>query len=194
VHVPPRGPMRALTHEMAPVHSSLTGSVAITETMGKETLMDSRGSLTVQRVTAVDPVLAAELDALFDEGMTWDPEQGERFLAHPDTLLLLARWEGETCGFLSAYRLPRFDRRRAEVLLYEIGVQEPFQRRGVGRALVEEAKRWATEVGADELWVLTEDDNAPARALYTATGGSEKTGITVFEYVVESSMTATMSM
>ena len=121
--------------------------------------------VTVRRETMVDAVLSAELAAMFDEGVSWDTEQGRRFLAHPDTLFLVSRWDGEACGFLTAYRLQRFDRRGAEILLYEIGVQEPFQRRGVGRALVEEAKRWAAEVGADELWVMTEDDNAPARAL-----------------------------
>ncbi len=144
--------------------------------------MVSPGSLTVRRETAVDATLAAELDAMFDEGVTWDAEQGERFLAHPDTLLLVARWNGEPCGFLTAYRLQRFDRRGAEVLLYEIGVQEPFQRRGAGRALVEEAKRWGAEVGAAELWVLTEDENTPARALYSATGGREESGIIMFDY------------
>jgi len=140
------------------------------------------GSLTVRRETAVDAALAAQLDAEFDEGVTWDAEQGQRFLEDPDALLLVARWEGEVCGFLSAYRLQRFDRRRAEVLLYEIGVREPFQRRGAGRALVEAAKRWAAEVGADELWVLTEIDNAPARVLYAATGGREEPGLTMFDY------------
>ena len=144
--------------------------------------MSVRGQVTVRRETTVDAVLAAELAAMFDEGVSWDTEQGRRFLAHPDTLLLVARWNGEARGFLTAYRLQRFDRRRAEVLLYEIGVDEPFQRRGVGRALVEEAKRWATDVGADELWVMTEDDNAPARALYVATGGREETGLTMFDY------------
>jgi ribosomal protein S18 acetylase RimI-like enzyme len=141
--------------------------------------------LTVRRESTVDGVLAAELDALFDEGMSWDAEQGQQFLGHPDTLLLVARWDGKACGFLSAYRLQRFDHRRAEVLLYEIGVEEPFRRRGVGRALVEEAKRWAAEVGADELWVLTEDDNASARALYAATGGREENGLTMFTYGLE---------
>ena len=147
--------------------------------------MSSSGHLTVRRVTTVDVALAAELDAMFDEGVSWDAEQGQRFLAHPDTLLLVARWDGEACGFLSAYRLQRFDRRGAEVLLYEIGVEEPFQRRGAGRALVEEAKWWAAEVSADELWVLTEDDNVPARALYAATGGREETGLTMFVYGLE---------
>ena len=147
--------------------------------------MTSRGLLTVRREMTVDVVLAAELDAIFDKVMSWDADQGKQFLAHPDTLLLVARWDGKACGFLSAYRLQRFDRRRAEVLLYEIGVQEPVQRRGAGRALVEEAKRWASDVGADELWVLTENDNAPARALYAATGGCEATSLTMFEYRVE---------
>jgi ribosomal protein S18 acetylase RimI-like enzyme len=147
--------------------------------------MSSSGLMTVRRVSTVDVAFAAELDAMFDEGVSWDVEQGQRFLAHPDTLLLVARWDGEACGFLSAYRLQRFDRRGAEVLLYEIGVEEPFQRRGVGRALVEEAKRWAAGVGADELWVLTEDDNAPARALYAATGGREENGLTMFTYGLE---------
>jgi ribosomal protein S18 acetylase RimI-like enzyme len=146
--------------------------------------MSARELLTVRQVTTVDVALAAELDALFDEGVSWDAEQGQRFLAHSDTLLLVARWDGAACGFLSAYRLQRFDRRGAEMLLYEIGVEEPFQRRGVGRALVAEAKRWAAERGADELWVLTEEDNAPARALYAATGGREETGLTMFEYRV----------
>ena len=150
--------------------------------------MSSGGLLSVRREMTVDAVLAAELDALFDEGVTWDAEQGQRFLAHPDTLLLVARWDGEVCGFLTAYRLQRFDRRGAEVLLYEIGVEEPFQRRGAGRALVEEAKRWAAEVGAAELWVMTEDDNIPARALYAATGGREETGFTMFDYGLEPSL------
>jgi ribosomal protein S18 acetylase RimI-like enzyme len=147
--------------------------------------MSSSGLLTVRRVTTVDEALAAGLDAMFDEGVSWDAEQGQRFLAHPDSLLLVARWDGKACGFLSAYRLQRFDRRGGEVLLYEIGVEEPFQRRGVGRALVEEAKRWSAELGAGELWALTENDNAPARALYAATGGREETGLTMFEYGLE---------
>ena len=148
--------------------------------------MSSQGLLTVRREMTVDGVLDAELDALFDEGMSWDAEQGQQFLGHPDTLLLVARWDGKACGFLSAYRLQRFDRRGAEALLYEIGVAEPFQRRGVGRALVEEAKQWAKDVGAGELWVLTEDDNAPARALYAATGGQDESGLTMFTYGLES--------
>lgn len=143
------------------------------------------GRAEIERVTAVDAALVVALNSLFDEGMVWDAEQGQQFLANPDVILLIARWNGHVCGFLTAHRLPRFDRRRAEVLLYEIGVEEAYQRRGVGRALVEGAKQWASTVGADELWVLTEAANGPARALYAATGGREDPpGITLVAYPV----------
>ncbi len=42
--------------------------------------------------------------------------------------------------------------------------------------------RWAVEVGAGELRVPTEEDNAPARGLYAATGGREEAGITIYHY------------
>ncbi len=141
--------------------------------------------VTVERLTNIDSTLLPGLNDLFDEGIVWDEEQGERFLKNPDNLFLLARWDGEMCGFLTAHRLQRFDRRRAEVLLYEIGVDEGYQRRGVGRALIGEVRRWAKEVGADEVWVLTEASNLAAMGLYASTGGeADAPGTTIFTYRV----------
>ena len=137
----------------------------------------------IQRLTAVDDALAAQLNAQFDEGMSWDAEQGRLFLQNPDNLLAVAWWEGELCGFVSAHRLQRFDQRRAEVLLYEIGVDERFQRRGIGRALVAEVICWAGEVGADEIWVLTNRSNTAAMALYGSAGGEEDApDVTMFTF------------
>ena len=142
--------------------------------------------LTIQRLTSVDDTLAAQLNPLFDEGKEWDAEQGRRFLQDVNNLFLLARWDGHPCGFLTAHRLQRFDRRRAEVLLYEIGVDEGFRRRGVGAALIAEVRRWAKEVGADEVWVLTDAGNGAAMALYATTGGQEDVpGTTMFTYRIE---------
>ncbi len=115
--------------------------------------------------------------------MTWDAEQGGLFLQNPDNLLAVAWWDGRLCGFVSAHRLQRFDRRRAEVLLYEIGVDERFQRRGIGRALNAEIIRWAGEVAADEVWVLTNRSNTAAMALYQAAGGEEdEPDVTTFTF------------
>ena len=141
------------------------------------------GPFSVRRLESVDSPLARQLDALFDEGVAWDERQGQRFLSDPANLLLVAFWDDAPCGFATAHRLQRFDRRQASVLLYEIGVVEPLQRRGIGAALIDAVKRWATDVGADEVWVLTEPANDAARALYRATGGEEdEAGITMFVY------------
>jgi len=140
-------------------------------------------SLTIRQLREVDAALAEQLNAEFDEGVVWDEEEGRHFLANPDTLFLAAFWGERVCGFATAYRLQRFDPRRAEVLLYEIGVNEAFQRHGVGTALITAVKRWAQEGGADEVWVLTERDNTAAMALYAATGGIEvPPGTTMFTY------------
>jgi GNAT superfamily N-acetyltransferase len=149
----------------------------------KSPLPQHDDQLVVRRLEFVDPPLAQQLCALFDEGVAWDVNQGLRFLSDPANLLLVAFWGDAPCGFATAHRLPRFDRRQASVLLYEIGVDEPFQRRGIGTALVEAVKRWATDVGADEVWVPTEPANDAARALYLATGGQEdQAGVTMFAY------------
>lgn len=138
---------------------------------------------TIERLQTVDPALAVELNPLFDEGVEWDQTEGAGFLKHPDTLFLLARSNGAPCGFLTAHRLPRFDRRRAEVLIYEISVDDSHHRRGIGTALIAEVRRWADEIGADETWVLAEGDDGRAQAFYRGTGGDEdKAGAVMFTY------------
>ncbi len=144
-----------------------------------------QGVIDVERVTAVDAELAQALNGLFDEGMTWHEEHGRAFLANSDALLIVARWEGVPCGFLTAYRLPRFDNQKSEVNLYEIGTHEDYRQRGVATAMIAELKRWAEEVGAINIWVLTEIDNAPAQGLYASTGGvREEPPAVMFEYPV----------
>ena len=75
---------------------------------------------------------------------------------------------------MTAHRLQRFDKRKAEVLLYEIGVHQNYRRRGIGKAIIEEVKKWAKEVGTDKVWVLTEKDNEAAMAMYKSAGGIEE--------------------
>jgi GNAT superfamily N-acetyltransferase len=127
--------------------------------------------ITVERITHLDDAEVAQLNALFES--EWERSEADRFLADPDNLLLLATCDGQWCGALYGYRLQRLDWRRAGVLIYEVDVVEPFRRRGAGRALVEASKDWAREIGAFEVWVLTEQSNAPAKALYRSAGGVE---------------------
>jgi GNAT superfamily N-acetyltransferase len=115
--------------------------------------------------------LAAKLNPLIDEGTFWDEKQARLFLADRNNALFLAEEGGTAIGYATANRLQRFDNRRAEVLLYDIAVEELHHRRGAGRALIARVLAWAREVGAENVWVLTDSDDARACAFYAGTGG-----------------------
>lgn len=131
-------------------------------------------SISVNRLKRVDQNTISDLNHLFDKGTSWNSKQGEQFLSDPNNLLLIARLNQRLAGFLTAYRLQRFDHRKAEVLLYEIGVDSKFRRQGIATALINHLKSWAKQAKADEIWVLTERSNTPATALYTSLGGKEQ--------------------
>jgi ribosomal protein S18 acetylase RimI-like enzyme len=87
---------------------------------------------------------------------------------------VLAAFEGdEPVGYALLYVLPRIDG-RSMVFLYDVGVAEPFRRRGVGRKLMEAATAAMREAGAYKMFVLTDDDNEAAMALYASAGASRE--------------------
>jgi ribosomal protein S18 acetylase RimI-like enzyme len=57
------------------------------------------------------------------------------------------------------------------MFLYEAGVVDEYRRRGIGRALVEELKRFATESDCRKMFVPTQASNQAAMALYRSAGG-----------------------
>lgn len=128
-------------------------------------------SLSIKRLTYDEKLPISEINSLLDEGTKWDVEQGKKFLENPDNALFLALWDEQFAGFLTGHRLQRFDKRKAEILLYEIGVNENFRKKGIGKALIEKVKNWGKEVGADEVWALTNKSNFAANALYQSAGG-----------------------
>lgn len=134
--------------------------------------MDSH--LLISKLIYSEDIPVSEINSLLDEGVEWDVVEGKKFLENPDNVFFLAKWDGEFAGFLTGHRLQRFDKRKAEILLYEVGVNEKFQKRGIGKALLEMVKQWAREVGADEVWVLTNKSNIAANALYQSAGGTKE--------------------
>jgi ribosomal protein S18 acetylase RimI-like enzyme len=125
----------------------------------------------IKQITAVDEPLIFQLNTLLDEGLRWDIDQGKKFLENKDNALFISYSGRKVSGFLSGYRLQRFDNKRAEVLLYEIGVDESFQRQGIGKSLIQALKQWAKNTDANEIWVLTNRANKAAVSLYKSEGG-----------------------
>ena len=117
-----------------------------------------------------------DVDAVVAAGHLFDgpavPEATRRFLGEPTAHLCVAYVDGVPAGFVSGVETTHPDK-GTEVLLYELGVDEPFRRRGIGTALVRALAGRARERGCYGMWVLTDGDNAAAVATYRAAGGAE---------------------
>ena len=114
-------------------------------------------------------VLAA--GTLFDHPPV--PGWTARFLASPGHHLCLAYVDGEPAGFVTGVEMCHPDK-GTEMLLYELGVDERYRGRGVGRSLVEALAARARERGCYGMWTLTEVDNEPARRTYLSADGTDR--------------------
>lgn len=123
----------------------------------------------IRRAQRVDEVLRAS--PLFDDAAK--PEWARRFLDEPGHHLLLAYVDDQPVGFVSGVETTHPDK-GTEMFLYELGVDEPYRNRGIGRALVKALGELARERGCYGMWVLTDRDNPAALKAYRAGGASQE--------------------
>jgi aminoglycoside 3-N-acetyltransferase I len=111
------------------------------------------------------------------------PGDPDGLLADPRTLMLVA-FDGERpVGFVLAHELPRRHGARSKLFVYEVDVAESHQRRGIGSTLLARMAELARERGIQAGFVLTDEGNAAANALYRSAGGtSEPDVIWTFSY------------
>ncbi|MGW6916825.1 GNAT family N-acetyltransferase [Kitasatospora sp. NPDC054939] len=135
----------------------------------------------IRPATAVAEVLAA--GHLFDSAPL--PGATEEFLADPRHHLLIAYVDDGSgavpAGMVTGVETTHPDK-GTEMFLYELGVDEPYRRRGVGRALVRALAGLARERGCYCLWTLTEVGNDAARATYLGAGGEPEDGLVLYSW------------
>jgi len=93
-----------------------------------------------------------------------------KFLGEANHHLLVAYDEGQPAGFVSGVEVTHPDK-GTEMLIYELGVDEAFRRRGIATQLVMALRDLAVERGCYGMWVLHDDDNSAARATYAKVEG-----------------------
>jgi len=106
-------------------------------------------------------------------GVSVDPAYMRAFLADDRHYFIVGYVGDEPVGYVFGYRLSRFDGRPPVMFVYEVAVVEQHRRRGIGRGLIEEAKRLAKADGCGKMLVPTNRSNEAAMALYRSTGGEE---------------------
>jgi ribosomal protein S18 acetylase RimI-like enzyme len=102
------------------------------------------------------------------------PGDPEGLLADVRTLMLVA-FDGELLvGFVLAHELPRRHGDRSKLFVYEVDVAESHRRRGIGSELLARLAELARGRGIRIGFVLTDEDNVPASALYRSAGASAR--------------------
>ncbi len=143
-------------------------------------------AMEIRRLTPDDQAVVLAAGHLFDDPPR--PEATGRFLGLPGHHLLFAFAAGEPIGFISGVELTHPDK-GTEMLLYELGVDEPHRRQGVGTALVGALASAARERGCYGMFVLIEPDNEAALRTYRRAGSGprEPTGMLTWTFVTTES-------
>jgi len=95
--------------------------------------------------------------------------------------MVFARAGENPVGFASGTVLFHPDKQPG-FFINEVGVAPAFRRRGIGRTLCRMLMDLVRERGCRDIWVATEDDNDPARALYRSLKARETGGIVVNDW------------
>lgn len=130
-------------------------------------------------LTASDGATVLAAEHLFDGPVRM--EWAVSFLQRSGHHLCLATVRNEAVGFVSGVEIIHPDK-GTEMLLYELGVDERFQRRGIGRALVDQLATRAQDRGCCGMWVLTDADNAAAVSTYRSAGAAGPSSHLMFEW------------
>ena len=143
---------------------------------------------TIRRIGPGEGEAIVAAGGLFDSPP--DIAGANAFLAAPRHHLLIAYVDGAPAGFVSGVEMTHPDK-GTEMFLYELAVDEAFQRRGIGRALVERLLEIARERACYDMWVLTDADNAAALGTYRTSGASAESSHVMLTWDIAAESTPT---
>jgi ribosomal protein S18 acetylase RimI-like enzyme len=127
-------------------------------------------------------------DEVFDEPIV--PERLAAYLENPANLLILAVTDGVVIGQVAAV-LHLHPDKPIELYIDEVGVTPQYRQQGVATRLMEEIITLGKILGCEEVWLGTELDNIPARALYDRYATAEE--IVIYAWELESFETSPKS-
>jgi aminoglycoside 3-N-acetyltransferase I len=87
---------------------------------------------------------------------------------------IVAVYEHEVVGGLTAYELPMYYSDASEIFLYDLAVKPAFQRKGVGKRLIQNLKEFCNRNGIKEFFVMAHEEDEHAIEFYRVTGGKSE--------------------
>jgi aminoglycoside 3-N-acetyltransferase I len=131
---------------------------------------------TVKRLSTDDLIEARKMFTLLanefeEESELLSDRYLKTLLGRSEFWALAASSGTEIMGGLTAHVIPMTRAETSEVLIYDIAVLAKYQRRGIGRRLVEELLSWTSREGASEAFVLADEGDTHALDFYRKVGG-----------------------
>ena len=138
----------------------------------------------VRRLSAEDVTLAAATLTMMAEVFEEPHDELSvayvgRLLQRSDFWLLAAVLDGAPVGGVSAHALPLTRIESTELFIYDLAVHEEYQRRGIGRVLVQELTAQAAREGIHVAWVPADNEDEHALEFYRSLGAAEAP-VTIF--------------
>jgi aminoglycoside 6'-N-acetyltransferase I len=131
---------------------------------------------TVKRITSIEELHLTKLnEAWRDNDSTGDYDEAavRAMLADKTCFILAAFDEDLAVGLLLGSLIRQPYANSNYIYIDELDTHADYRRRGIARALMQEAFRIGKEMGAQELWLGTEPDNTASNGLYASLKPSE---------------------
>ena len=112
------------------------------------------------------------------------PTHLRKLLSEKNFVAMVVLQSDRVIGGLTAYVLPGYYTTKPSVYLYDLAVTADWQRRGVGKCLIEGLVQFCKDKGCREVFVQAESDDLDAVAFYRNTSVSGETAATQFYYTL----------
>lgn len=96
----------------------------------------------------------------------------KKLLCNKDFIVFIALHENTIVGGLTVHILPSYYAELAEVYIYDVAVKNSFQRKGIGKKLLQALTVYCRQNNYQQFFVHADEADINALEFYSTTGGS----------------------
>ena len=123
-----------------------------------------------RRLSVSDLEMVMRLNETYRQGFA-NRENAYAFLVQPQNWFFACVEDGHILGFCQGYACVRLNEAGALLYIHELAVLPAYRRQGIGKAMLDTLKILCRLSGIRRLFLITQQSNQPARALYDSARG-----------------------
>ncbi len=108
----------------------------------------------------------------------------QQLLEKDDFFVFVAILNNKVIGGLTSYIMQQYYSKSSLVYIFDLAVKTEFQRKGIGKGLIEENNNYSKRIGAEAVMVQADEVDDYAIEFYRSTGGTAQKVIH-FDYMLK---------